>query len=244
MAARRAKRRATVAVSVFVVLLGGLMAKIVLDPESTGVVVTWDPSSVADPSDVHTAPDGGQYAFLSTQPDSDEPVTYDPCEPIDVVVNTRTGPGDALAVVDSALREVSELSGLTFRLEGETSQVPTTDWEPERDGDAWQPVLVAWTDPDEVDELAGGVAGLGGSAWLEEDGQRRYITGQVLLDGPQLAALGEEQTRATVLHELAHLVGLDHVDDRGELMYPTGGRFEWGPGDLAGLQELGQGGCG
>lgn len=239
LAARRARRRAVVAVAVFGVVLGGLMAKIVLDPESTGVVVTWDPSDVADPSDVVTTDDGGQYAFLVTQPDSADPVTYDPCEPVRVVVNPRSGPPEATAMVDDALGEMSELTGLDLRLVGETDAGPESDWQPEQQGDRWEPVLVAWTDPDEVPELDGNVLGLGGSAWLEEDGERRYITGQVLLDGPQLAQIGEEQTRATLLHELAHLVGLDHVDDTGELMYPSSARQEWGSGDLAGLAELG-----
>ncbi len=239
LAGRRARRRAAVAVAVFGVVLGGLMAKIVLDPESTGVVVTWDPSDVADPSDVVTTADGGQYAFLVTQEDSDAPVTYDPCEPVRVVVDPRSGPPDAVLVVEDALAEMSELTGLELRLVGETDQGPEPDWQPEQDGDRWEPVLVAWTDPSVVPELADNVLGLGGSAWIDEDGERRYITGQVLLDGPQLAELGEEQTRATLRHELAHLVGLDHVDDADELMYPSSRRQEWGSGDLAGLAELG-----
>ncbi|MGJ9411746.1 matrixin family metalloprotease [Aeromicrobium sp. CF4.19] len=64
-----------------------------------------------------------------------------------------------------------------------------------------------------------------------------------MLDGPQLASLDSERSRAVLLHELAHLVGLDHVDDTDELMYPTSGPLEWGPGDLAGLEALGEGRC-
>ncbi|MGJ9411747.1 hypothetical protein ACHAAC_03470 [Aeromicrobium sp. CF4.19] len=171
-APRRARRRAVIAVSVFLVVLGGLMAKIVLDPESTGVVVTADPSAVADPSDVQTGPDGGQFAFLQTQADSEQPVTYDPCVPIRVVVNTRTGPDDAEAVTASALEDLAELTGLTFRLEGTTTDPPEQDWVPEREGDDWEPVQVSWTDPGEFVELEASVAGLAGSAWSEEDDHR------------------------------------------------------------------------
>lgn len=226
----------------FVIVLGAAMGKILLDPEDTGIV-TWDPSTTAAPSDVRTTDDGGQYAFLVTQEDSDEPVAYDPCQSVRVVVNTRTGPADAVDLVAGALDEVAELTGLSFDLDGVVTTAPSIDWQPEEDGDGWQPVLIAWTDEDAVDELAGNVLGLGGSAWSDEGGTRRYITGQVLLDGPQLASLGPDQTRATLLHELGHLVGLDHVEDENSLMQPYTGPEEWGSGDLAGLQQLGRGSC-
>ena len=46
-------------------------------------------------------------------------------------------------------------------------------------------------------------------------------------------------------HELAHVVGLNHVDDAAELMYPEGipGVVAFGPGDLTGLARLGRGQC-
>lgn len=226
----------------FVVVLGALMGKILLDPEGTGIV-EWDPSTVAAPSDVRTTADGGQYAFLVTQEDSDEPVAYDPCQSIRVVVNPRTGPPDAVDLVSDALDEMSELTGLSFDLDGVVTTAPSIDWQPEEDGDGWQPVLIAWTDEKTVGELAGTVLGLGGSAWSDQGGARRYVTGQVLLDGPQLTSLGPDQTRATLLHELGHLVGLDHVADDDSLMQPYSGPEEWGAGDLAGLQQLGQGSC-
>ncbi len=230
------------AVGGFVVVLGAAMAKLLLDPEGSGIV-RWDPSTVAAPSDVRTTADGGQYAFLVTQDGSAAPVAYDPCRPVQVVVNTRTGPADAVDLVADALDEMAELTGLSFDLGGVVTAAPTADWQPERDGDGWQPVLIAWTDDDEMDELAGKVLGLGGSAWTDEDGARRYVTGQVLLDGPQLASLGPDQTRATLLHELGHLVGLDHVEDDESLMQPFSGPEEWGSGDLAGLAQLGRGSC-
>ena len=48
-----------------------------------------------------------------------------------------------------------------------------------------------------------------------------------------------------LLHELGHLVGLDHVDDWTELMHGGGepNIIDFGPGDLTGLARLGQGEC-
>jgi hypothetical protein len=51
---------------------------------------------------------------------------------------------------------------------------------------------------------------------------------------------GEDQQRAIVMHELGHLLGLDHVADEGELMYEANlGRTTLGKGDRKGLALLG-----
>ena len=76
-----------------------------------------------------------------------------------------------------------------------------------------------------------------------------YVTGSVELDGPQLAEIaagfeGLSGVRAVIAHELGHLVGLDHVDDPTQLMYPsTGLATSFADGDLTGLARLGQGEC-
>ena len=81
-------------------------------------------------------------------------------------------------------------------------------------------------------------------------GRSVYVTGSVTLDSQDIGALAAAPaTRATALgvitHELAHLVGLDHVDDPTQLMYPTTSvtRTGFGAGDLAGLAALGTGEC-
>jgi predicted Zn-dependent protease len=71
----------------------------------------------------------------------------------------------------------------------------------------------------------------------------------VALDAPQLTEVmardaGGEQVRAILMHELGHLVGLDHVDDPGELMYAESvGTLGFGAGDREGLASLGSGRC-
>ena len=76
------------------------------------------------------------------------------------------------------------------------------------------------------------------------------MTGQVMLDAPQLAESathpgGDVIARSIVLHEVGHLVGLQHVEDATQLMFPEAqeGVTDLGAGDLTGLAELGRGAC-
>lgn len=194
------------------------------------------------------------HKFTQLQP-SGEPVAYDPCRPIHVVVNERAAPAGSGAILADALAEITRTTGLRFVVDGGTDELPDFSrepFQPARYGDRWAPVLVAWSDPTELAELDGDTAGLGGSTWLQVDGTASvYVTGVVVLDGPQLGDVlqgrpeGQVEVQAIIQHELAHLVGLDHVDDPGELMHPVSmpGVVDFGPGDLTGLAELGRGQC-
>lgn len=238
------RSRAVAAVGLLLGLLGVLMAWILVAPESTGV--TFPDGGAASASETLTAPGGGSYAFLQTQDDGTTPVGYDPCRPVRVVVNERLAPDDAEAVLSRAVAEVEDASGLDLQVVGTTDDPPLAhEDDPESPDGGWRPVQVSWTDADEVDELSGRVAGLGGSTWLDDDTGRRYVTGEVMLDAPDVTrgGLGGEVATGVLMHELAHVLGLDHVDDRGELMHPSSPRSSWGPGDRAGLAALGAVGC-
>jgi hypothetical protein len=219
-------------------------------------------SAAADPHpggsagvEVHAAPGGGDYVFLATQPGSDAPVAYDPCRVVHVVVNRRTEPPGGDRLLRQALSSLAAATGLRIEVQGTTSE-PPTDRRPTvqraRYGDRWAPVLVAWSDREETPALAGDVAGVAGSAVVDRPARDAvYVTGAVTLDGPQLGdqidvlTLGWERARAVLLHELGHLVGLGHVDDRSQLMSPRGRSdvLRFGAGDRAGLTVLGRGAC-
>ncbi|MEG9227580.1 matrixin family metalloprotease [Aeromicrobium sp. Sec7.5] len=233
--------RAILAVGILSVLLGGVGVYSLVTDLPTGTTLSTDPVSEYQSPPLE-APGGGVYAFMATQPETDDvPVTYDPCETIRVVVNEERAPDDADEILRDALDEVEELTGLSFEVDGTTEDEPLSD--DIRRGDGWRPVQISWSDVDSVPELEGTVAGLGGSTWAEEDGQRRFVTGDVVLDAEDLERLGDDVTTMVLLHELGHLVGLAHVDSTDELMHPSSGGPEWGPGDLVGLAALGQGPC-
>ena len=99
--------------------------------------------------------------------------------------------------------------------------------------------------------LEGDVAGFGSSQVLSPGGPgtARYVTGQIVLDADAFKDSGSQQAgylagRATVLHELGHVVGLGHVPDLNELMHESNvGQTALGPGDRAGLARVGVGHC-
>jgi hypothetical protein len=192
----------------------------------------------------------GSYAFVKTQDlDSERPVAWDPCRPIEYYVNDALEPRRAAGLITEAVAEISDATGLRFRHLGSTSRQP---WkQPQELRPAPEPVVISWVTPEDMPELSGRTAGGAGSRWDRDEAtqESHYVTGQMVLDAPQLRRIlrqpdGRARARAIVLHELGHLVGLLHVDDPGELMHREDvGRLELGPGDLEGLAALGSGSC-
>lgn len=239
--------------------VGGLGSDIsVLPPVESGTSDIWPPV----PSDARQTPLGfppaqatssASYAFMAKK-QSGEPVRFDPCRPIHLVVNGTLAPARSEQLLRDAAQAVSVATGLVFVIDGSTAELPRDQRPPidvARYGNRWAPVLVAWTDPATVPGLAGRVAGMAGPAMApyRTDDQMHWVSGSVMLDGPTFHDIlqrpdGYQDARAIVMHELTHLVGLTHVHDAGELMNDdNNGRTTFGPGDLEGLRQLGGGPC-
>ena len=195
----------------------------------------------------------GSHAFLHLDDDG-APVGYDPCRPVRWVQRPDGAPQVGEALVADAVASVAAASGLSFEYVGLTDEAPAAQRElvqPDRYGEGWAPLLVAWADAVEMPELAGEVAGVGGSAAVPgADGSGTWLVGgRVVLDSDDLTAMlaredGYAQARAIVMHELAHAIGLDHVADTRELMHPqTAARTTFGSGDLQGLALVGASAC-
>ncbi|MGN6686724.1 MAG: matrixin family metalloprotease [Actinomycetales bacterium] len=156
-----------------------------------------------------------------------------------------------------SFQRVSAATGLSFVNDGATAEAPSTTgdrgiYQPDRYGDRWAPVLVAWATPQEVPDFGVDIAGEAGPVAVSggDGGSAVYVSGTVYLDPAKISSaerqIGEPAARAIVLHELGHLVGLDHVADEDQVMWPRGNSrrlTEYQPGDLAGLARLGNGPC-
>ncbi len=182
-------------------------------------------------------------------------MAWDPCRPIRYVVNPVGAPAEAAALLQEAVQLTAGATGLQFVDAGTTTETWSKDreaFQPDRYGERWAPVLVSWSTEQATPDLAGYIAGFAGpTSFSGPDGRSAYVTGSVVLDAADIAAIlaipgGAAKARAVIQHELGHLVGLGHVADSAQLMYSentdeqTG---DWGTGDQAGLNRLGRGDC-
>jgi hypothetical protein len=182
----------------------------------------------------------GSYKFVHDS--ASGPVAWDPCRPIHYVVNPEGAPADWADTVEAAVQEISEASKFEFEYDGTTDDRRFDDRFAQA-GEDPPPVLVSWADPGDVPELEGQTAGIGGSASARTGGHTHLVTGIVVLDQgafEEMHRTGRNQAERLILaHELGHVLGLDHVDDSGELMNPEYvGQRGFGDGDRDGFAVL------
>jgi hypothetical protein len=198
--------------------------------------------------------EGRGFLFLD-RTDQGDPTRWNPCAPIPYVVNASLAPPGSIEDVHTAVEMISEATGIAFEYEGSTSEEadPFREvFQPDRYGDRWAPVLIAWADPDTSNipfehgnEVAAGVAVPVIPPTRVED---VYVSGWIALNAEDPNPPGFDFPGAqgpVILHELGHLMGLGHVDRFGEIMHPSGGGATGlGPGDREGLRLVGaSGGC-
>lgn len=183
------------------------------------------------------------------------PVRWNPCESIAWVLNPTGAPPTARVDAEEAVSRVAVATGLEFEFLGTTDEVPSRDrrlLQEDRYGHRWAPVLIAWVETDTTSlPLAHNERGAAVPVAATGPEGRVFVSGQIVLNGSVALGSGFDDRHAswgaTLLHELGHLVGLDHVDDRNQLMYPTAvfGAADFSAGDRRGLAAVGAagGGC-
>jgi len=204
----------------------------------------------------HPAPvpaGNGKFEVEVDQPgDTSVPVAWDPCRPIHYVVNPTGAPSDGAALITSAIARVEIATGLHFIDDGTTTEQPSKDrssYQPKRYPKRWAPVLIAWSDEGHYPGLAGYITGIGSPQPEYADNTHMVIvTGQIVLDRQDLSRSSlpfRAIARATILHELGHLVGLDHTADRRQIMYSESqfNVLDYAQGDRLGLAKLGTQAC-
>ncbi len=218
---------------------------------------------IGEVSPAPAGPDHYRFRLVQSGDASDpgaDPVTWDRCRPIHYATS-GVAPAEGHEILASAFRRLHDLTGFRLVNDGPTSEPPDhrrAAFQPQRYGDRWAPILVAWTTPAEVPDLAGQTIGVGGSvAASGPSGRATYVTGILFLDRPQIEAQLADtevagspvsrraQIRAVMLHEIGHIFGLDHVGDPDQLMYPVARPTltDFAAGDLRGLHRLATGPC-
>lgn len=171
-------------------------------------------------------------------------VRWNPCESVDWVLNPTGAPDEAATLVADAFQRVGATTGLQFRYLGTTTE-PATDNRPtidvDRYGRDWSPILVSWTSP--TDDVALRESDQGLAVPVAVDGV--FVTAQILLNADRWLAPDFTERSVSwggvLVHEIGHVVGLDHVEDPEQLMYRYAGSgpVRFGSGDLAGLAAVG-----
>jgi hypothetical protein len=165
-----------------------------------------------------------------------------------VLVNAGLGGAGAFAEIRRAFDEMSQLSGVQFTLTRADDLVPRSNWvasEQARALGSPPPVIIGWVEPSKTDLLRSGIAGAAVANPLRSGSQRSIVSGAIALDANQYGSFenrdGDGKTRHNlILHEIGHLLGLDHVDNRSALMHPVVGEQSpdgFAPGEVSALRR-------
>lgn len=195
-------------------------------------------------------------------PNSTVTMRWNPCQArVTYKVNpalagaTASARSSAVSDVKEAFRRLSAATGITFTYTGMTSSVPTgTRWAERQSG---AEIVVAWVRPTTStllgrDANGAPVAATGGysyKTWAIGDSPWNGVIdrGFVVVNSGQQSqfrpGFGAGVTRGNLLlHELGHVVGLNHSTASSQLMYPTilsRASAGYRSGDRAGLSRVG-----
>jgi Matrixin len=258
---------AFVLATVVAVVLGVLaIVALLRAPSSAGGLDAAAPSSVsstAAPSTSTITPSpsispsvrpkvDGAFRFLERVGGS--PVRWNPCDPITYAINTAGASSDVRPDLRQALSRVTRATGIEFRSVGTTRETFIRAYQRMRfegvigkaalvviwvDHADYQAILRRLSDPRPSLAFAKTMKGV----YADQD---QYFGGLIVMDADATARYGFGDFYAhgaVLLHELGHIMGLDHVRDPDQLMYsgryPNFGLHAYGPGDLEGLRRLG-----
>jgi hypothetical protein len=176
-------------------------------------------------------------------------VRWDSCAPIRWRFNPQRSPKRGLRQVQQGVRRVEAATGLDFRYAGTTTQRPN----PYGTGLRRADVIIGWRSQGYAPFRGTDTVGVGGNGYYlaahqEADGTRvrMAVQGGVVLNAGMKDELRNGYGKGltwgeVIIHELGHVVGLDHTAARRQIMYyrviPRAA--QWGAGDLAGLRRLG-----
>jgi len=239
--------RLRLALSGLIAALAAVLVAVNTGPASPArVSVQW-----SEPDEVGTV--GGStsttalYKFSSIV--GGKPVRWNPCATIHWKFRTVGGPAYGVVIAREAVKRIAYLTGTRWVEDAGTTATPTSSWLPKSTLNI-RPVLIGWTDGAHSDLLAGrpkSVLGVTRTAYFGTtiNGVSLAATKSavIALDRTdKLPLRGPLSWKTTLLHEMGHAMGLDHVGSSSQLMYPSLSRTltDLQAGDRSGLYRLGK----
>lgn len=193
------------------------------------------------------SPFSGAHAFLFDG--GEQPGRWNPCVALRYRVNSDRATPNQIQAMNRAIAHVEQATGIDFVYVGPTSghldltrQVSTQE-EFQELVNSYPPdaeAVLGFSAGTETPGLEGSdTIGVGGALSTFDDGVVQLQLGFAYVDIAELDTLASVQ--ATWAHEIGHMIGLNHVNDQKQLMFPfeTSNRF-FGPGDLEGFWKLGR----
>lgn len=192
-------------------------------------------------------------------------VRWNPCATVKYRVNTGVASSYRISLVKQAVAKVSAATGIHFAYLGTTSYIPHYAVLHYLTGDQYifnaaqqqaatgAQLVIAWAykgsnlSRHESNLLSGAEAGVGTTSWRSS-----YLSQLRILNAAVVIKRGVRMktwfapggsTGALLLHELGHALGLQHVTDSHQIMYPVFGSYSPGvyqSGDLTGLAHVGR----
>jgi hypothetical protein len=178
-----------------------------------------------------------------------KPVRWDPCKVVTWRINYAAGASfkKELPRVKSAFAELGRATGITFRYLGTSTRKPFT-----RSGyGETASILVGFAKPgtsglprrSSAIGLGGAGTGMPESSFEVFYSKLPYTQGQAAFLSTAVKRLSSRMKRTLYLHELGHVMGLQHTSKRSQIMYPSLNRStpaHYAAGDRAGLKKLGR----
>ncbi|MDH2413777.1 matrixin family metalloprotease [Nocardioides sp. CER19] len=169
--------------------------------------------------------------------DGRTPVRWAACTPIPYYLNMAGAPAGWAATVAAVMGKVSAYTGYAFAFRGTTTYGVD---------DGENSIVIQWLSAAQDPNLAGSTVGIAYRSWGSAGTEPSYYTSVGIAMDKSLLGYDPKRRagmiREVLLHEMGHAMGLDHVDDRTQVMNPSsaGDLPDYQNGDRLGLSKVGR----